>query len=183
MAYAKWTRKLERSQRIWNPVFNDYGFGIMRAAEAKRDLLLKFSAERKTDLLRHHKSNQRNAQAFDTTPYGRREKFGGDEIGQTLFVARKRMLDLKTSHLDPRGTGGFIFSPLLREHISKEWKLFSSDEKNWLRVQSDWIRHFEGEIATLRASGKVDQKTRSGIKAREVRIYKLNQMEAQKRLG
>jgi CRISPR-associated endonuclease Csn1 len=165
-------------KKIWNPVFNDYGHGIMRAAESKRDLLLKFSAGRKTDLLRHHKSNQRNAQAFDTTPYGRREKFGGDEIGQTLFVARKRMLDLKTSHLDPRNTGGFIFSPLLREHIAKEWELFSRDEANWLRVQSDWIKHFEGEISVLRASGKDDQKTRAGIKAREARIYKLNQMAA-----
>jgi hypothetical protein len=167
-------------KKIWNPVFNDYGHGIMRAAELKRDSLLKFSTDRKTDLLRHHKSNQRNAQAFDTTPYGRRETFGGDEIGQTLFVARKRMLDLKTSHLDPRNTGGFIFSPLLREHIAKEWKLFSGNEKNWLRIQSDWIKHFENEISTFRAAAKDDQKTRAGIKARETRIFKLNQMTAGK---
>jgi CRISPR-associated endonuclease Csn1 len=166
--------------KTWNPVFNDYGFGIMRTAKSKMDLLLKFSADRQTDLLRHHKSSQRNAQAFDTTPYGRREKFGGDELGQTLFVARKRMLDLKTSHLDPRNTGGFIFSPLLRDHIAKEWESFSGNEKNWLRVQSDWIGIFEGQIAVLLASGKDDQKTRMGIKARESRIYKLRQMEGHK---
>ena len=166
--------------KIWNPVFNDYGFGIMRAAESKMDLLLEFSADRLTDLLRHHKSSQRNAQSFDTTPYGRRETFGGDPLGQTLFVARKRMLDLKTSHLDPRNTGGFIFSPLLRDHITKEWKSFSGNERNWSRVQSDWIGIFEGQIAALLASGKDDQKTRMGIKARESRIYKLRQMAGDK---
>jgi hypothetical protein len=110
--------------KIWNPVFNDYGYGIKQAAEAKSALLLKFSSERQVDLLRHHKSNNRNAQAFDTTIYGRREKFCGEILPQTLFVARKRLLDLKVSHLDPRGTGGFIFSQLLREHIAKEWKAF-----------------------------------------------------------
>lgn len=166
--------------KIWNPVFSDYGFGIMRAAESKMDLLLKFSADRQTDLLRHHKSSQRNAQAFDTTPYGRREKFAGDDLGQTLFVARKRMLDLKTSHLNPRNTGGFIFSRLLREHIAKEWNSFSGNEKNWFRVQTDWIGIFEGQLAASRASGKDDQKTRMGIKAREARIYKLRQMERHK---
>jgi hypothetical protein len=90
------------------------------------------------------------------------------------------MLDLKTSHLDPRNTGGFIFSPLLRDHIAKEWKAFSSDEKNWLRVQSDWIKFFEAELAKLRSSGKDDPKTRSAIRAREARIYKLQQMESGK---
>ncbi len=163
--------------KIWNPVFNDYGYGIMRAVESRMDLLLKFSTDRQTDLLRHHKSSQRNAQAFDTTPYGRREKFGGDELGQPLFVARKRILDLKTSHLNPRNTGGFIFSPLIRDHIAKEWESFSGNEKNWIRIESDWIAIFEAQIATLRASGKDDQKTRLGIKARESRIYKLRQME------
>jgi hypothetical protein len=166
--------------KIWNPVFNDYGYGIKKAAEVKSALLLKFSSERQVDLLRHHKSNNRNAQAFDTTIYGRREKFGGDEIGQTLFVARKRLLDLKVSHLDPRGTGGFIFSPLLREHIAKEWKVFSGDGKNWLRVQSDWMTRFETEITKLRSTGKDDHKTRAGIRAKEVRMYKLKQMESAK---
>jgi hypothetical protein len=166
--------------KIWNPVFNDYGYGIMQAVESKMDLLLKFSTDRQIDLLRHHKSSQRNAQAFDTTAYGRREKFCGDELGQTLFVARKRMLDLKKSHLDPSNTGGFIFSPLLRDHISKEWESFSANEKNWFHIQSDWIGIFEAQINTLRAPGKDDQKTRVGIKARESRVYKLRQMEERK---
>jgi CRISPR-associated endonuclease Csn1 len=166
--------------KIWNPVFNDYGFGIKKAAEAKAALLVRHSSERKNDLLRHHKPAMRNAQAFDTTPYGRREKFGGDEIGQTLFVARKRLLDLKTSHLNPLSTGGFIFSPLLREQIAKGWAAFSSDSKNWIRVQTDWIARFETELIKLRASGRDDQKTRAGIRARELRIQRLKQMESAK---
>ena len=166
--------------KIWNPVFNDYGYGIKQAAEAKSALLLKFSSERQVDLLRHHKSNNRNAQAFDTTIYGRREKFCGEILPQTLFVARKRLLDLKVSHLDPRGTGGFIFSQLLREHIAKEWKAFSGDGKNWLRVQSDWMTHFETEISNLRATAKNDHKMQVRIRAKEVRIYKLRQMESAK---
>ncbi len=166
--------------KIWNPVFNDYGFGIKKVAEAKAALLLRHSTDRKQDLLRHHKPTMRNAQAFDTTPYGRREKFGGDEIGQTLFVARKRLLDLKTSHLNPFSTGGFIFSPLLREQIAKKWAEFSSDSKNWIQVQSDWLARFEVELAKLRASGRDDQKTRAGIRSRESRIHKLKQMESAK---
>lgn len=173
--------------KIWNPVFNDYGFGIKRAAETKMVSLLKFSADRQTDLLRHHKSSQRNAQAFDTKPYGRREKFGGDELGQTLFVARKRLLDLKTSHLDPRNTGGFIFSPLLRKHINQAWIAFTTNEGNWLKVQADWLTQFEKEKAELEkkkaeleAAGKKTAKEVKAIRARAARIHKLHEMENSK---
>lgn len=173
--------------KIWNPIFNDYGYGIRRVAEAKRDLLARYSADRETDLLRHHKATYRNAQAFDTTPYGRREKFGGAEIGQTLFVARKRIIDLKTSHLNPSSTGGFIFSPLLREHVANAWEAFRSDEKNWPQVQKDWLDRFkkekaelEAKKAELEAAGKKSAKEAKRIRAKATKIQQLHEMENSK---
>ena len=169
------------------PVFgeNDYGQGIYAAAKEKAALLLQYSAERKTDLLRHHKPHLRRKQAFDTNPYGRREKFGKDEIPQgVVYVARKRLLDLKMSHLNPSSTGGFIFSPLLREHIAKAWKTFCADANNWRKVQLDWLNRFETEKAeletkkdALEAEGKKFMKELKAIRARAARLHQLHEME------
>lgn len=163
--------------KIWNPVFNDYGHGIRQAAEEKCGLLLRFSKNQKVNLFRNYKPTFRKSQFFDTTLYGKRDKFEGDELGQTLFVARKPLLELKTSHLNSSSTGGFIFSRLLREYIKKEWDAYSAKEENWQHVRNNWIKIFERQLDELRASGKNDDKTRKSIKAKEARIKKLNQMD------
>jgi hypothetical protein len=42
------------------------------------------------------------------------------------------------------------------------------------------MTRFETEVTKLRSTGKDDHKTRAGIRAKEVRIYKLRQMESAK---
>jgi CRISPR-associated endonuclease Csn1 len=173
--------------KIWNPVFNDYGYEIKKAAEAKAALLLKYSADRTTDLLRHHKSSQRHKQCFDATLYGRREiekvKTNGKAEKQIVFVARKRLLDLYESHLLP-GKDGYIFSDLLRKHIEETWKVFKADISNWNAVRTDWVgiyRVKQSEIEKHMATCS-NKRTLAGLRksltAATDAIAKLEKMEA-----
>lgn len=158
------------------PIFDtrDHGQVIKEIARDKLASLLNSDPADKEalDQIVHYRPHLKHAQVFDTQLYGRREAYAGKELDEPKMVVRKRLKELTPGALNPKGTGSIIFSPLLREHISKSWKAYTADSENWQRVLKQTKSIFGEKLATALANKDTKPTTLTALRGKIERMEK-----------
>ena len=79
----------------------------------------------------HYAGKARHKAVFTTTIYGVRNPAGEKKMENgSVFVTRKRLIELSVESLDVKCGGDVVFSEFLRKHIAAEWEKWSGDAEN-----------------------------------------------------
>ena len=177
-------------RRMLCPVFGDDGFKFKQVVEATMNEMLAGGNPTGTwREIRHHQPTQKHAKHFDTTLYGRRDAYYRDEkrksiepLKHPVFVARKRLDQLEPKNLsdkkpDGKGyTGVYVFSPLLRTYLTKEWENYRAVEGNWQRVRNRTIADYENRLTEARAKAEENSRFRRTVEALQKKLSRLDFM-------
>lgn len=133
------------------PIFGDKDHGQkIKELAAEKLLALKQSDPQDKDnhdRIQHYRSNGKHAGVFDTQFYGRRERFGGKELKEPVFVIRKPLAELTPDCLQaPRP------DPIL-DQIKDDVRL-ANDASLWGRRLAQTQEELRNEIAQFDSESK-----------------------------
>jgi hypothetical protein len=133
------------------PIFGDKDHGQkIKELAAEKLLALKQSDPQNKDnhdRIQHYRSNGKHAGVFDTQFYGRRERFGGKEFKEPVFVIRKPLAELTPDCLQaPRP------DPIL-DQVKDDVRL-ANDASLWGRRLAQTQEELRNEIAQFDAESK-----------------------------
>jgi hypothetical protein len=137
--------------------------------------------------IRHHQPTENHAKHFDTMMYGRRDAYYRDKgraepLKHPVFVVRKRLDQLEPKNLSDRLPDGktyngmYVFSPLLRNYLTKEWESYKAVEANWLRVHNHTVADYENRLNEACAKAEVNGRFRRTVEAIQKKLGRLRFM-------
>ena len=164
------------------PIFGDKDHGQkIKELAAEKLLALKQSDPQDADnydRIKHYRTNGKHAPVFDTGLYGKRTKFAGEALKETVFVIRKPLAELTAKSLDPTSSGNVIFSPKLRQHIKASWVVYTTDAVNWQRVLNTALNLQQKNMLEAKGNSKTKPTTLRAIEKRIWLLEKWKQNES-----